>query len=316
MPKLDFYHWYLLVGALLVLMALVGQRVKRLPFTTPMLYLAIGGLLGWVGWLQFDPLRYTALLEHLSEIAVIVSLFTAGLKLRAPFTAGLWRLPVVLAFLSMGATAGMIAGLGVALLELPIGAAILLGAILAPTDPVLASDVQVGDASDTERLRFSLTGEAGLNDGTAFPLVMLGLGLLGLHDLGEWMWWRWWTVDVVWAITGGLACGTVLGVFVGRLVVFLRRRHGEAVGLDDFLALGLIAMAYGLALVLHTYGFLAVFAAGLAIRRVERELSEDRPMSKRPLALPKNSPNTPKRPPLIWPKPCCMQTNSWSGLQN
>jgi NhaP-type Na+/H+ or K+/H+ antiporter len=178
----------------------------------------------------------------------------------------------------MTLTVGLIALAGHFLLDLPIGAAILLGAVLAPTDPVLASDVQVEDAGDRDRLRFGLTGEAGLNDGTAFPFVMLGLGLLGLHPLGEGGW-RWLAVDVVWAIVGGLVIGYLCGLAVGRLVVFLRREHKEAVGLDEFLTLGLIALSYGVALFAHSYGFLAVFAAGLALRRTERAaVGEDAPL--------------------------------------
>jgi NhaP-type Na+/H+ or K+/H+ antiporter len=98
---------------------------------------------------------------------------------------------------------------------------------------------------------------------------MLGLGLLGLHDLGVGGW-RWWAVDVAWAIGAGIGVGTVLGMLVGQLVVYLRKEHREAVGLDDFLALGLITLSYGVALLIHSYGFLAVFAAGLAVRRIER----------------------------------------------
>jgi NhaP-type Na+/H+ or K+/H+ antiporter len=168
----------------------------------------------------------------------------------------------------MTLTVGLIALVAVVALELPLGAAILLGAVLAPTDPVLASDVQVTGPRDQDRLRFTLTGEAGLNDGTAFPFVMLGLGLLGLHETGEGGW-RWLVVDVLWAIPGGLLVGALLGTATGRLILFLRREHKEAVGLDDFLALGLIACSYGTALLLHTYGFLAVFAAGLALRKIE-----------------------------------------------
>jgi NhaP-type Na+/H+ or K+/H+ antiporter len=207
---------------------------------------------------------------------VIVSLFTAGLKLRAPLGGGRWQTPVRLALLSMSITVGLVAVVGYFGLDLPIGAAVLLGAVLAPTDPVLASDVQVRDAADRDRLRFGLTGEAGLNDGTAFPFVMLGMGLLGLHEIGSWGL-RWVAVDVIWAIGGGLAIGSGLGTLVGRLVIFLRSRYQEAVGLDDFLSLGLIALSYGVALLAHTYGFLAVFAAGLALRRIEQRHSEETP---------------------------------------
>jgi NhaP-type Na+/H+ or K+/H+ antiporter len=172
--------------------------------------------------------------------------------------------------MSMVVTVGLITLTGVALLGLPWGAAILLGAILAPTDPVLASDVQVSEPTDRDRLRFSLTGEAGFNDGTAFPFVMLGLGVMGLRDLGP-LGWRWLAVDVVWAIGGGIAIGWLAGRMVGKLVLFLRRRHKEAVGLDDFLSLGLLALTYGGAVAAHAYGFLAVFAAGLALGQIEAD---------------------------------------------
>jgi NhaP-type Na+/H+ or K+/H+ antiporter len=110
----------------------------------------------------------------------------------------------------MALTVGLITLVGVYLLALPLGAAVLLGGILAPTDPVLASDVQVDEPDDRDRLRFSLTGEGGLNDGAAFPFVMLGLGLLGMHELGDGGW-QWLWVDVLWALAGGLLIGALLG---------------------------------------------------------------------------------------------------------
>ncbi|HEY0152029.1 MAG TPA: cation:proton antiporter [Longimicrobium sp.] len=262
--------WFLVVGVLLVAMALSRSIVARLPLSTAMLYLGAGFALGpyGAGLLHVDVYEQSAMWERVTEIAILVSLFAAGLKLRTPLHDGRWILPVRLATLSMTITVGLVTLLGVFAMGLPVGAAVLLGAILAPTDPVLASDVQVTHAADRDRLRFGLTGEAGLNDGSAFPFVMLGLGLLGLHEMGE-MGWRWFAVDLVWAVVSGLAVGAVLGTLVGRLVLHLRRVHREAVGLDDFLALGLIALAYGAALLVHGYGFLAVFAAGLALRRIE-----------------------------------------------
>jgi NhaP-type Na+/H+ or K+/H+ antiporter len=158
---------------------------------------------------------------------------------------------------------------------LSLGAAILLGAILSPTDPVLASDVQLENPHDRDRLRFSLTGEAGMNDGTAFPFVMLGLGFLGLHEIGAWGW-RWWALDVVWAIGGGLAIGASCGAVVGKLVLYRRYERQGGTGRDEFLALGLISLSYGLALMAHTYGFLAVFAAGLAFRAIEHRHTGDK----------------------------------------
>jgi NhaP-type Na+/H+ or K+/H+ antiporter len=172
--------------------------------------------------------------------------------------------------------------LGVVALGLSVGAAVLLGAILAPTDPVLASDVQLESATDRDRLRFSLTGEGGLNDGTAFPFVMLGLGLLGLHELGT-LGWRWVAVDLIWASGAGLLIGALLGAAVGKVVVYLRVQHKEAVGLDEFLVLGLIGLSYGVAVLSHAYGFLAVFAAGLALQRVRGQAEHTRqPVIERP----------------------------------
>ncbi len=271
---MTFTIWFVIAGLLLIGMALTGSVLKRLPLTTSLLYLAVGVLLGPIGFglIQLDPIAESTLLERLTEVAVIISLFTAGLKLRIPLSDLRWRLPLRLAFGSMTITVVLVAAVGYFLLGLPIGAGILLGAILAPTDPVLASDVQTEHPGDSDRLRFSLTGEAGLNDGTAFPFVMLGLGLLGLHEIGDFGW-RWLAVDVLWGTIGGLVTGAVLGTLIGRLVLYLRREHKEAIGLDDFLALGLIALSYGVALLLHTYGFLAVFAAGVALRRIERRAS-------------------------------------------
>jgi len=267
---MHFAIWSLVIGALLITMALSGTLLQRLPLSTAMLYLAAGLGLGPAGLALMapDPFVYSVILERSAEVAVLISLFAVGLKLGLPLSDKGWRLPVRLAIVSMTITVALVAAIGMAGLGLSLGAAILLGAILAPTDPVLASDVQVVEASDRDRLRFSLTGEGGLNDGAAFPFVMLGLGLLGLHDLGAGGW-RWLAIDVLWAIAGGLLIGGASGTLIGRLVVYLRSRHKESIGLDEFLALGLIALAYGLAVLSHTYGFLAVLAAGVALQRVK-----------------------------------------------
>jgi NhaP-type Na+/H+ or K+/H+ antiporter len=260
-------YWYLILGLLLVILAAGHATVRRLPLTAAIVYLGAGYLLGPHGaeLFAFHPLEDSRILERLTEIAVIISLFSAGLKLRLDPRDHLWREPFRLAFISMTVTVVLVAIVGVALLGLPLGMAIILGAVLAPTDPVLASEVLVADAGDRDPLRFTLTGEAGLNDGTAFPFVMLGLAVMGLRPAGP-AFSRWLMIDVVWGIVGGLAIGALLGRGVGILVRRIRRTSAEEIVLDDFLAIGLIALAYGCALVAHTYGFLAVFAAGLALR--------------------------------------------------
>lgn len=262
--------WFLLSGALLVFMAIGSSLLKRLPMTTAMICLGAGVVLGpaGAGLIDLSFPGESGLLEHVTEVAVVVSLFTVGLKLRVPPTDSRWRVPLRLAVVSMVLTVGLVTVLGVLLLGLPLGAAVLLGGILAPTDPVLASDVQVKSPWEPERLRFSLSAEGGLNDGAAFPFVLLGLGLLGARDLGPGLS-RWLAVDVLWAVGAGLAIGGGLGTVLGRLVLYLRREHREGLGSDEFLALGLIALAYGVALAVEAYGFLSVFAAGLAFRRVE-----------------------------------------------
>jgi sodium/hydrogen antiporter len=268
---MQFAIWSLIIGLLLIFLALSGTVLARLPLSTAMLYLGVGALVSpWgLDLMQVDIHRHTVLLEHLTEVIVLVSLFTAGLKLSPGLKDRSWALPLRLALLSMALMVLVIAAVAYVFLGLPLGACILLGGILAPTDPVLASDVQVNRPGDRDRLRFALTGEGGLNDGTAMPFVLLGLGLLGLHDVGDFGW-RWLLVDGVWSSLSGVGTGTLLGLAIGKLVLYLRREHQEAVGLDDFLAMGLIALSYGTALLLHGNGFLAVFAAGVALRRLEQ----------------------------------------------
>ena len=272
---MSFEAWCAIAGALLLGVALTRNLLNGWPLSTAIIYLGLGLLLGplVLNKLHFEPFKHTDLLERVTEVAVIISLFSAGLKLRLPFEDGRWKGPLRLALISMTLTIGLVTLVGYYWLGLSLGAAVLLGAFLAPTDPVLASDVQTRHPEDFDELRFSLTGEAGFNDGTAFPFVMLGLGLLGLHELGDFAW-RWLAVDVIWSIAGGIGIGAALGWLMARLTIYLRQNKSQAVGTDDFIALGLIAGAYGLAILLHTYGFLAVFAAGLALRHTERRISE------------------------------------------
>lgn len=269
--------WSSLIGVLLLLMALGGSMLSRLPISTSMLYLAVGIALSpwWLNVLVIAVPTSTLALELMAEIVVLISLFSSGLKLSVGLSDRRWLPPLRLAVISMLLTVAAVTAIGVGLLNLPLGAAILLGGILAPTDPVLASDVQVASPTDRDQLRFALTGEGGLNDGAAFPVVMLGLGLLGLHDIGPWAS-HWIVMDVIWATAVGLSVGALLGAATASLVIYLRRTYQEAVGLDNFLALGLIALAYGVALLLHAYGFLAVFAAGIALRFMERRTSTEK----------------------------------------
>jgi len=262
--------WFLVVGALLLAMGLTAGIIRRLPVTTSMLYLAVGMLVGptFLYAFHFNPLEQSALLEVITEVAVLLSLFTAGMKMPVPFTYARWRTPVLLAFVGMALTATLMTGLGYYALGLPLGGAVLLAGILAPTDPVLATEVQARHPGDRDRLRFGVTCEAGMNDGTAFPVVMLGLGLLGLHDLGAWGW-RWLAVDLLWATAAGIALGVVAGRTLAHVVAWQRRARPSDDLMHDFVALGLIGVVYGLSLLIHAWGFLAVFFAAVALRQRE-----------------------------------------------
>ena len=261
--------WDLLIGALLILMALSGTLLQALPISAAALYLAIGLAIGpgGLGLVHLDLNSDASLVEHVTEGAVLVSLFAVGLRLQIRRQLSSWLLPASLATLGMVLTVALMTVAGMAM-QWSLAGALLLAAILAPTDPVLASDVQVRHENDADELRFALTAEGGLNDGTAFPLVLLALGLLGAHTLGAGGW-RWLALDVAWAIAGGMALGWTCGAAFTRLTLYLQTRKHQALGMESFLALGLIALTYGVALHASVYGFLAVFFAGLGMRNVQ-----------------------------------------------
>lgn len=268
--------WFVLVGVVLIAMAFSSHLVKRLPLSPAILYLGVGALIGPLGasMLDLSPQDSMPWLELLTEVAVLITLFTVGMRLRVPFSLSAWAVPLRLATAGMVVTTTCIALIGWLLLDLPWPALLLLGAILSPTDPVLASEVQIRHPDDRDGLRFSLTAEGGLNDGMAFPGVMLALGLMGLHEIGD-LGWRWLAVDVVWAVSSGLLLGWLCGYAVGRAVHALRQ-SGHPLEAEEFLAFGVIALVYGAALLVHAYGFLAVFAAGAALAHCERSLRADK----------------------------------------
>lgn len=268
-------QWFMLIGILLLVMGLTPTILKRSPITAAIIYLAVGLLVGpsALNLFHFNPLKESALLEALTEIAVLISLFSAGVKMPAPFSIARWRAPILLATVSMTISVAMVAAFAYYVLGLPLGAGVLLGAILAPTDPVLATDVQIRHPGDRDQLRFTLTCEAGMNDGSAFPFVMLGLGLLGLHEIGD-LGMRWVLVDVLWATAAGVAIGVMAGIALAHLSSKLRRSRERHRLLDDFLGLGLIGIVYGATVMLNAWGFLAVFFAAVALRQTELKLAK------------------------------------------
>lgn len=253
------------LGLVLVAMALGEDQVRRQPLSSALVYLSIGWAVAAFGppGAGVDLERHAELLLLLAEWAVLVSLFAVGLRLRVPPTLRGWRVAVVLASAGMAVSVALTALAAHLLLALAWPAALLLGAILAPTDPVLASEVKIRSQHDADSVRLALTAEGALNDGTAFPAVMLALGLLGLHPLGsfgiEWL-----VSDLLWAVAAGLAIGWIGGHLLGAALRWQMRR-GHVLRYDELLFLGTIALAYGAARASHTTAFLVVFAAGATL---------------------------------------------------
>ena len=267
-------HWFLLIGALLLARGLSSTILQHSPFTSSIFYLIVGIVAGPTGFnlFRFDPLAQSAVLETMTEVAVLISLFSAGVKMPVPVTLPRWGPPIRLAWISMTITVLLVAAFAKLVLGLPLGAGILIGAILAPTDPVLATDVQSRHPGDKDQLRFTLTCEAGMNDGTAFPFVMLGLGLLGLHDLGAFGA-RWVLQDVLWATLAAILIGVLCGMALAYASWQLRSADPKHEILDDLVGLGVIAVGYALSVTVHAWGFLTVFFIGVALRQTEVALA-------------------------------------------
>jgi NhaP-type Na+/H+ or K+/H+ antiporter len=261
------------VGALLA--GVLPRILERRPLSMPIAFLALGMLVFALplGLPDANPLAHPKLTEHLTEIGVIVALMGAGLKIDRPLSRRGWASTWRLLAIAMPLTIAAMAVLGWWWAGLVPAAALLLGGALAPTDPVLASDVQVGEPTDEEdsedEVRFALTSEAGLNDGLAFPFVYAAIamaGAAGMGWIGEWA-----LKDVLIKGVIGVVGGLIIGKLLGKL--FFRARK-EALRLakhsEGFLALAATFLAYGLVEVAGGYGFLAVFIAARAIRSAER----------------------------------------------
>lgn len=260
-----------LAGVLIALVAWLPLALKRLPLSLPIICIAAGigiFLLPAVS-LRPLPLSYPQITERFTELVVIIALMGAGLKLDRLFSwrrwSVTWRLLAITMPLSIAAIT-MIGGWG---LGLGWTAALLLGACLAPTDPVLASDVQVGPpkTGEEDEVRFGLTSEAGLNDGFAFPFVNLAIALaLSADTGGPWVC-DWLLHNVLWEIGVGIAGGWVVGWVFGWLTFKVPAESKLAKTGDGLIAIAATFVSYGLTEMVDCYGFLAVFVTALTLRR-------------------------------------------------
>lgn len=209
--------------------------------------------------------------EVVAELTVIVALFGTGLRIDNLSSLTRWGPTLRLLVVAMPLTILSVAVMGYTIAGMTVAGAILLGAVMAPTDPVLAGDVQVGPPHEggEHPVRFALTTEAALNDGLAFPFVYLGLlvaaeGLAPGAWIGEWL-----LYDVVWRIVVGAAMGAAGGWMLGQILFVLPRDAPLADTASGIVALAGILLCYGTTELVEGYGFIAVAVAGLAIRRVE-----------------------------------------------
>lgn len=261
------------LGAAMLLAIGALSRQGERPFSASLVYLALGlvagALIGAFELTWIDPFGDSAVVEHVAELTLVVALFASGLKIeRRPSFSG-WRGVIVLIAVVMPLTIAAVAAYGVLAMGLSLGAAIALGAILAPTDPVLAGDVGVGPPGEPGHgdARFNLSAEASLNDGLASPFVLVGVFVLQ-QGTGGWLA-DWLLADVAYSVIGAVVLGAAGGYGLAALAAWMRRRDLLSPELDGFLVIGGVLVVYGATDALDTYGFLAVFVAGMAFRRYE-----------------------------------------------
>lgn len=266
--------FFLFAGVALFVAIVARSRKRQWGITSSIVYLVLGAIaaggLALLGVPPLEPLDGDGpLIERLSEFAVIIALFAGGLRIDRSLSWRNWRSTAILILVVMPLTIAGVAVFGMLAMGLSLGAAIILGAILAPTDPVLAGEVQVGPPGEggESEPRFALTSESGFNDGLAFPFVFLGLFVAaegGTSWFAEWA-----LADGLWAISAGLAIGAAVGALLGVAVERLNRHGMMESGNDGWIALAAVAVIYGLTELAGAYGFLAAFAGGLAYRRIE-----------------------------------------------
>lgn len=285
------------IGLLIIGIALLGtatlpRLLEHKPLSFPIVYVTLGFLLFTVipGAPALDPIGNSHITERLTELVIIISLMGAGLKLDRPFSVQTWSTTWRLLGIALPLTAGLMAVLAWGVLGLLPATAILLGAVLAPTDPVLASGVEAGaplteleeEQDSSQRwgtIRFALTSEAGFNDGLAFPLANLAIAVAGATVAHEQRWLLdWLLVDVLYKIVVGIVLGYAIGHLMAQFLFKLpasesiaeMMERGEEV-MAGVEALATTLIAYAITEQVNGYGFIAVFVAALALRHFEWE---------------------------------------------
>jgi NhaP-type Na+/H+ or K+/H+ antiporter len=275
MFELDSHHVLLAASGACVIVAYWLPRFVsgREPVASALLMLAgataYAALPGMPATL--DPTTSPRLWELVTELTVVVALFGAGLRIDNVFVVSNWRPTLRLLVVALPLTIAVVAWLGVTLGGLTVAGALLLAAVLSPTDPVLAGDLQVGPPQEggEHPVRFALTTEAGLNDGLAFPFVLLGLAV-ATEGLAPGSWSAEWLVrDVLYRIVVGALSGAAIGWLLGKITFAIPRANSLARTESGVVALAGVLVSYGATELLEGYGFVAVFVTGLVLRRAE-----------------------------------------------
>lgn len=270
---------YLVVFTLIGLAGLCMAWMPALAKKTGISYSVVYMVAGMIVFSLFPdflpnplPQANSTLTLHLTEIIVIISLMGTGIKIDRAFSFKNWATPLKLVLITMLLCIAAAAFGAYTFLGFSLASAVLLGAVLAPTDPVLAADVQVGPPNEKVKseTKFSLTAEAGLNDGTAFPFVWLAITLCLLANGKDASLLTWFSFDLIYKVAAGLIIGFLCGRFIGYLVFTLSEKYSFLKTNDGFLALSLTFLVYGIAELAQGYGFIAVFIAGLTLRHYEK----------------------------------------------
>jgi sodium/hydrogen antiporter len=261
-----------IIGIATLAMAWMPSISKRTGISYSIIYVLVGFLVHYFfdDLMFLNPLKEGAITLHITEMVVIISLMGTGLKIDQPFSIKTWKVPFTLVSVTMIMCIAIVAFLSNQFLYFDIASAVLLAAALAPTDPVLASDVQVGPPMEKRKdnVRFSLTAEAGMNDGTAFPFtwlaIILATSTLSFESMGNWF-----LRDVIYRMVAGIACGIAFGKLLSYFIFYLPQKTNLVIIRDGFVAIAATILVYGLTELFHGYGFIAVFVTAITLRNYE-----------------------------------------------
>jgi NhaP-type Na+/H+ or K+/H+ antiporter len=247
----------------LLFVGLVSGLAEHTMLSPEVIFLLVGGIVGDGGFKWIDVRPDYPLVSTLADLALFSVLFTDGMRCGAHDLASVWRLPGRALLLGLPLTLGGIALLAHFVAGLPWLEALLLGAVLSPTDPVFAAAI-VSRKEAPVRLRKLLNVESGLNDGLALPFVLLLLALVQSHepDIATWL--------------GEVALGVAVGVVIPWIA--LRIEHSRfvhvAASYKPLNALGIGLLIFSLARLIHANQFLAAFSAGITVGTVGRDVRD------------------------------------------